>query len=74
MGDDLLPDDAVDPTKADRFTVHVVVVFLGLVALASVAGGYWLAYAKVTIPDSLIALGASALGALGAVLARTSAQ
>lgn len=56
----------------DRLTVRLVVATLGLVALLTIAGGFWLAHDDKGIPDALIALGSSSVGAIAALLARTS--
>lgn len=56
----------------DRFTVHAVVVFIGIIAIASLAGGWMLASWGKPVPDFLISAASTALGALGALLVRTS--
>ena len=56
---------------SDVFVIRMVVMFLGVAVLGSLAGGFFLAAQGVTVPDYLIALGSGALGALGALLART---
>lgn len=58
--------------STDRFTVRAVVVFLGIGMLASLGLGGYLAAVGRTVPDFVISLGSGAIGALGAVLARTS--
>lgn len=54
-----------------RLTVLVVVIGLGLIALATVVGGLLLAAGGKPIPDSIVTIGASASGALAGVLAST---
>lgn len=56
----------------DRWTVRMVVVVLGLVALATVLGGIWLTSVDREVPDALVAIGGGAAGAIAALLARTS--
>lgn len=48
----------------DRFTVRAVVVFLGLIAVATVLGGMWLTFTEHQLPDALISIGSTALGGL----------
>lgn len=56
----------------DRTTIRLVVGFLGFVAIATVAGGFYLTAIDKQIPDALIAIGSSSVGAVAALLARTS--
>ena len=58
----------------DRATVRLVVAFLGIVALATVVGGVFLAAVSKQVPEALVAIGSSALGAVAALLARTSSE
>lgn len=57
-----------------KTTVLAVVVFLGLVALATVVGGFVLAYQGTTIPGELIGLGGTAVGAIAGILAKTNTE
>lgn len=57
---------------ADRFTLRTVVAILGAVALLGVAGMFWLAHDGKDIPDALNSLTSGAVGAVAALLARTS--
>lgn len=52
--------------------ISLVIIFLGLTTLTIVGGGVYLAAAEKTIPDALIGLGGTSLGALGAMLSKTS--
>lgn len=52
--------------------VRLVIIFLGLITLIIVGGGVWLAHNEKGIPDAMISLGATSLGALGAMLSKTS--
>lgn len=56
----------------DRTTVRLVVVLLGLLAIIATAGVVLLANRSLPIPDALIAIGSATIGALGALLAKTS--
>lgn len=56
----------------DSLTIRIVVGSLALVALLVVAGSIWLAHDGVAIPDALIAIGSSAVGAVAGILSRTS--
>lgn len=58
----------------DSFTIRLVVGSLALIGLVCVAGGFWLASNGGTIPDALIAIGSSAVGAISGILARTSSE
>lgn len=51
---------------------RLVIVFLGLIIIMSTAGIVYLAAGEKGIPDVLVALATGGLGALGAVLAKTS--
>lgn len=52
--------------------ISLVIIFLGLTTLTIVGGGVYLAAAEKGIPDALIGLGGTSLGALGAMLSKTS--
>lgn len=58
----------------DRRTTQSVVFMLGLIALATVVGAIVLAYNDKTVPDSVIAIGSAAAGAVAALLARPPAD
>jgi hypothetical protein len=60
--------------STDRWTVRIVVVVLGLVALAVVGIFGALSLAEKPIPTELVAIGSGALGALGALLAKTGSE
>lgn len=51
---------------------RLVILFLGVIVLASTGGIIGLAAYERGIPDVLVALATGGLGALGAVLAKTS--
>lgn len=57
--------------NTDRPTVRIVVAVLGIIAVAVVLGGIWLAADDKALPDALIAIGSGAAGAVAALLART---
>lgn len=57
----------------DQFVVRLVILFLGLFALTTLLGGIYLAAVGKAIPDALIAMGGTAIGAVGGILSRTSA-
>lgn len=56
----------------DSFVVRAVVAFLGLAVLAGMAIGAVLALDERAVPDFIVATTSAAIGALGALLARTS--
>jgi hypothetical protein len=58
----------------DTTTVRLVVGFLGATILLCVTGGFWLAAQGQPVPEFLVGLGGTALGALGALLARTGSD
>ena len=51
---------------------RLVILFLGLVVLGTAGGIIYLSSADKGVPDVLVALATGALGALSAVLAKTS--
>jgi hypothetical protein len=55
----------------DTWNVRLVIVALALVALASVLGGIVLAGMEKAVPNELVAIGSSCVGALAAMLAST---
>lgn len=54
--------------------ISLVIIFLGLTTLTITVGAIVLALDGKTIPDAIIGLGGTSLGALGAMLSRTSAS
>lgn len=52
--------------------ISLVIIFLGMTTLIIVLGAVWLAADGKQIPDALIGLGGTSLGALGAMLSKTS--
>lgn len=52
--------------------ISLVIIFLGLTTLCIVIGAILLALDEKAIPDALIGLGGTSLGALGAMLSKTS--
>lgn len=57
-----------------KSTVLAVVIFLGLVALFTVTGGFVLAYNGKAIPGELIGLGSVAVGAIAGILSKTNTE
>ena len=62
---------SVEAPTTDRLTVRLVVL-LGLLAIIATVGLLMLSYHGRTVPDSLIAIGSATVGALSALLAKTS--
>jgi len=61
---------AESPLKTDKWIYRIVVSALGLAVLIIVIGGIYLAAKPNTaIPDTLVALGSAAVGALAGLLA-----
>jgi hypothetical protein len=60
--------------KTDRFTVQMVVLFIGLSGLITIMGLIVLAYLGREVPEPLSTLGGAAIGALGTLLAHTSTE
>ena len=54
--------------QRDRFFYRVVVFTLGFVALGALVGSIYLAAAGQKVPESVVALGSTAVGALAGVL------
>lgn len=52
-------------------TVRMVIVALGLLALAVVVGGIALAWVDKGLPGELIAIGSAAAGAIAGILSKT---
>lgn len=63
---------SIEGPRTDRTTVRLVVVLLGVLAIISTAGVLLLANRQLPVPDALIAIGSATIGALGALLAKTS--
>lgn len=65
--------NAVEPIATTRSaTVNLVVIFLGLLALVTVLGSVLLSYLeKPDLPGEIIIIGATAAGAIGALLGST---
>lgn len=58
--------------NSERMTINLVVCFLGLVVLFGMAIGGYLAIDDKGVPDFIVATTSGAIGALGAMLAKTS--
>ncbi len=58
--------------STDRFTVQMVVTFIGVASVLIISGIILLAYLGREVPEPLSTLGGAAIGALGTLLARTS--
>ena len=56
----------------DRRTVFTVVVLLGLLALGGLGAGVYLSATHNGVPDFVVATTSASMGALAAVLAKTS--
>lgn len=61
------------PLSWDVWIYRMVVFFLGLTVLAAVVGGIVLAGQAKAVPESLVALGSAAVGALAGLLAPSPA-
>lgn len=62
----------IEQPSTDRGTVRLVVLVLGLVAVAGIVLIGVLAYQAKAVPDALIALASASLSAVAALLAKTS--
>jgi hypothetical protein len=60
----------VEPVT-DTWNVRLVILFLGLTVLGCVLGGIVLAGLDKDVPESVLAVGSGAAGALAALLAST---
>lgn len=58
----------------DKRTIQLVVIVLGMVTLAGIFLAGVLAYQSKPIPDAVIALASTALGAVAGLLAKTSSE
>lgn len=56
----------------DSLTIRIVVGSLAFLALLATSGVIYLAAQGVAIPDALIAIDSSAVGAVAGILSRTS--
>lgn len=56
----------------DKFVVRAVVIFIGLIAITALIGGIWLTDHGKGAPDFIVATIAAGLGAMSALLAKTS--
>jgi hypothetical protein len=64
----------LDDPANDTWTVRVVAILLGVIALAVVVGGVVAALLERTLPGEIVTIGATAAGALGALLASTASR
>lgn len=62
----------VEAPTTDRLVIRLVVAFLGALAIIGVVFGGLLSLYERAVPDFLIASTSAAIGALGALLAKTS--
>lgn len=58
--------------NSQRATVNLVIIFLGLTILFGMGIGGYLAVFDKNVPDFIVATTAGGIGALGAMLAKTS--
>ena len=73
-GVDAPPDPPIRPAPAylsDRTFYRIVAGSLALVAIASILGSIAIVLSGGKVPDSIVALGSTAAGALAGVLAST---
>lgn len=56
----------------DRLTVAIVLVALAVLSIGTLLGGIYLTAIDKSLPGELIAIGSSAAGAIGGILAKTS--
>ena len=69
---DLPPDNgSVVQPVTDTWTVRLVVIFVGVVALAAIVGAIVLSYAGKPVPDAVNILGGAAVTGVVALLAST---
>jgi len=59
---------------ADKFTVRIVIAFLGFGFLLCLVGGFVLAAQRIDVPEFLVGLGGTALGSLGTLLSRVGTE
>ena len=55
-------------------TVTLVILVLGVLAMAVVVGGIYLTAIDKSLPGELIAIGSAAAGAVGGILAKTGPE
>jgi uncharacterized membrane protein len=62
------------PLQTDVWIYRIVVIILGMVVLATVLGGIYIAMfakgdATISLPEGIVAIGSAAVGALAGLLA-----
>jgi hypothetical protein len=62
-------EDLVSPLKYDVWIYRAVVSILGALTIIAALGAVWAGVAGKEVPESLVALGATAVGALAGLLA-----
>jgi hypothetical protein len=60
--------------QSDPWIYRIVVSVLGLVVLVAMIGAILFGYEKITIPETLTAIGSAAVGALAGLLAPSPGQ
>ena len=55
----------------NKYTVWMVILFVGIIALTSLGGAIWLIAVDRTVPDQLWGAGTTAIGLLGGMLVST---
>lgn len=65
---------AAMPLQTDVWIYRVVVASLGAVALVAIVGGIMLAFYAKPTPEGVIALGATAIGAIAGLLAQSPSR
>ena len=60
--------------RTDRLITVIVLVILGLLAMATVVGGIYLTAQDKSLPGELIAIGSLAAGAIAAILSRPNGE
>lgn len=58
--------------QKDKWVFRIALMVLGLLALAAAGGGIWLTLVGKTMPESLVAIGSTSVGALVGLFARRS--
>ncbi len=58
----------------DRFIYRVAIGILGVLTMISAIGGLWLAAKNIDIPESVIALGSAAVGAIVGLFAKSPTE
>ncbi len=67
-------EDLRTPLEFDAWIYRAVVIFLGLLAIIAVFGALYTTAANKTLPESVVALGSTAVGALAGLLAPSPRQ